>query len=575
MRKIPTLLRSIFTIDVRSLSLFRILLGAFFLYDIVSSRLFYGAFDIAWYTSIPAERSYLMPDDTPHKAPLHQLWFYRGTVQQQYILFGASMVLSSFFMMGYKCNGFTKIVLWILQVSQMSRCMPVSDGSDSYCRHLLLWSCFLPMSSFLWSVDSLQRVPVSNSRGVFGVATMAILLQMVLMYEATVFHRAFDNDPATQTGKKQWLPPELSAVYYALSGDFSSRAGFSLVQSLRNNPEVSQFMTAGAMVMESGAPLLCLLGGNSQLRLLGALLLFLVHAGLLVCFNLPNWQILGMISHVLWIPTCTWDFICQRLPYIDPTYLVQPAAAVYEKTNMKLTPATASLDSDDRRLPCRLRSNPISLVLQYFFLLYMLYNWCGNRGWIAKHDHGDIGEGLRLSQYWVMFASVGQTAHNIHITGTYRSMNSTQTEVDESRIDVLHYIKYGNDKPQDSDDFIEYDMTSRYPSPRWERALHQWTTISPRQDKRRKVMQHMGNALCLLLNEHRLSSKRRHRFPPLERIDMRIRDFPIIPPSKLKFLVRGESRYVVRNNRIPEFFVSVGCPTLVSNVTLATHSKAK
>ena len=199
-------LKQHFCLDARSLAAFRVLMGAYLLYDLVA-RLSLGKYDLAWYTSEEQERSYLNALDTPHRAPLHRIWFYRGSQTFQIAAFALSGVLSLLFCLGIghqEVGGTLKALLWIVQVSQVSRNMYVSDGSDSFIRHLLLWSCFLPLSQ-VWSLDSLQRNSTSkegkpkpsnqqsaNGYDVTGLPCAAMILQIALMYWGTVFHRTLD-----------------------------------------------------------------------------------------------------------------------------------------------------------------------------------------------------------------------------------------------------------------------------------------------------------------------------------------------------------------------------------------------
>jgi hypothetical protein len=47
----------------------------------------------------------------------------------------------------------------------------------------------------------------------------------------------------------------------------------------------------------------------------------------------------------------------------------------------------------------------------------MIYNWLGTRGWIAKLDHGDVGEGLRLSQDCIMHGGTSRNTFTIQLNG--------------------------------------------------------------------------------------------------------------------------------------------------------------
>eukprot|EP00977_Amphora_coffeiformis_P024655 scaffold16595_cov232-Amphora_coffeaeformis.AAC.2 len=414
------------SLDVRSLATFRVFLGVYLLYD-VWSRLALGKYDLAWYTSEPPERSFLAPDDTPHKAPLHQFWFYRGSAALQLSLFGLQTLLAFCFMTGYHCNAVLKTLLFVSQVAQSERNMHMHDGSDSYLPHLLLWSCFLPLSD-IWSIDAtlLKRrkdkeqkrrgkkkrpdsTSYSSSMMVSGLPCLALTIQMALMYWGTVLNRVMDPS-STGAGKSQWMG-NLDAVHYALSGSFATRENL-LTRTIRGNAGLSQFMTAAAMLMEVGAPLILLLGGHKY-RHWGALILFQLHLGLFLALNLPNWQFLGMLTQAIFVPGTFWD--CCGWTMSDNARV----PLLYKKTDGDAPGSSeekATTSTTSSSPPQKISSNAVSMFLQVFFFGYMIYNWLGNRGLVAKHDRGDIGEGLRLSQYWVMYGTVGQKAQTTLLT---------------------------------------------------------------------------------------------------------------------------------------------------------------
>jgi hypothetical protein len=113
--------------------------------------------------------------------------------------------------------------------------MVLTDGSDTFVRHLQLWCCFLPLTEH-WSVDAAMdrrrqqkgthgvTPPSSSGRAVSGLPCLAIVMQIVLMYAGTVFHYTTDllggfNDKTLADLK--WLPPELSAVHYVMHCTFA------------------------------------------------------------------------------------------------------------------------------------------------------------------------------------------------------------------------------------------------------------------------------------------------------------------------------------------------------------------
>ena len=549
------------TLDVRSLAAFRILLGLYLLYDIYD-RTSLGKYDLAWYTSDPPERSYLAAHDTPHKAPLHQFWFYRGSAQFITASFLVSGILSALFTIGLQCHAGVKTLLFIVQTAQHSRCMEVSDGSDAFCRQLLLWSIFLPMAN-VWSLDAMLSKKKSNHPVVVisGLECLSLTLQLALMYWGTVLNRTFDPlfDGTMGTFRQmtwsqawhavlgrsnQWMGG-LSAVHYALSGPFAAREHF-LTHLVRQTAWVSQTLTAQAMMIETLAPLACLLFGDD--RQWPALLLAMLHFGLMMTFRIPNWQLVGMIIQVLWIPSHVWDSWGFRL-HADTQDVMSDAT--YKKTDgdRENKQSVPLIDTTQTTFRSRLAK-----FLHLFFLVHMLYNWMLYRGVMPQLENGDIGQGLRLSQHWVMFGKVAQRAHTLQLTGkillpTPADANekdgSKKNNANMTRLDLLHYIKTrGEDRPQDSPRFVPHDMTYRYPSPRWEKSLHDWSERG-RTDER---AEHMCRALCTLVNEDRVRDHKQK----IDFVEMRYQAVSILPPG-------SEKRYAKRQPLFDDDVVQVKC----------------
>ena len=165
-------------LDPRSVATLRILLAFYILYDIFISRLGWSIsflskgsniiehtvtttqFWLAWYTSIPSSSSILLLDDTPHKAPIHQYWFYRGSIYFQLFCFTVTVMLAILFGIGYKCKPSPPIypvaiipfLLWLNIVALQARAQGLCDGSDTFLRSILFW-CMMMDTSKIWSVD--------------------------------------------------------------------------------------------------------------------------------------------------------------------------------------------------------------------------------------------------------------------------------------------------------------------------------------------------------------------------------------------------------------------------------------
>lgn len=551
-------------LDLRSLALFRILFGLFLLNDIYV-RLSLGKLDLAWYTEDPPYRSYLDPGNTPHKAPLHRIWFYRGSDTFQIFAFALSFILSLLFCVGFCCTGFVKLLLFVVKVAEQCRNNEIHDGSDAYSRHLLLWLCFLPVSDF-WSLDNLvfqkrrNNKTTTTTTSVSGLACLGLTTQMVLVYLGTVLFRTIDLYGWQHLDQCLWLPPQLSAVHYALSDAFASRDNW-LTRTILSNVALSRNLTLAAMLGEFLLPLLCFLSGSH--RHWAALALVGLHIGLLACFNLPNWQIVGVVTQVIWIPSPVWDSMVMKKshqPIVDTLHKKTDSDPHHPETPALSTTSKkdAVIPQQHPYIPRKLSPNPLSL--QIFFFTYMLYNWAGNRGWIAKHDKGDIGEGLRLNQYWIMYGTLdGRTA-------TTQLIGQT---ADFHRIDLYEYIKSHGTKMVEplKEGVVDTGMTLRYPSPRWERALAQW---SSGRDQTLDRGYHFCRALCILLNENhpqkqpqggnKRSVNSSGTNPPLlfTRIELRYKLLDIMPPgAKTRYAQQGtqaqiaQTRYIIQECNIP------------------------
>lgn len=608
--------------------MFRILLGLYLTVETVVGRLSLGRYDIAWYTS-NEPTSYLLATDTPHQAPLHQIWFYRGSNELQYALFVLTAVTAVCFATGcFTHGGPLKVGLFLLVTAQQNRNMYVHDSSDTYVRHLLLWSCFLPLSQ-VWSVDAYwkrkkaikaKKPPITTSASATSFTTTttttmvvstlpayAMAVQILLMYWGTVLARTIDRYGWSlhQLAQPPWLPPQLSAVHYALSGAFAVRDN-ALNVLVQSHPILGQGLTATVMLVECWAPLGCLLYRNVQYRLYCAAILMMLHAVLLLHLRLPQYQCLAILTQTLWIPSHIWDSLPLLVPSlrshqkdggegrVRTTTTNNKDSDSYKKTDGDVndvfrrrtttTDGPAVVVEEPKQLqphqprPQQLRrvqrlanrSPVMSRGIQVFLASYMLYNWLGERQWIAKHDHGDIGEGLRLSQHWIVpydyYAQNDNStvAHNSLLTGVVVAVAGGDNRR-RRRVDLWHYlttgrIEFTDDVVVDDDGrtvevMVPLDMSRRYPSARWERALHGWAAQSmtmPEYGRERGLI--FLRALCILVNQDLFAQ----RVEGLQEMELRFQHIHIRPPGSHR------QRYDTPTRASVDTVVTVSCKPLPS-----------
>jgi len=385
------------------------------------------------------------------------------------------------------------------------------------------------------------------------------------MYLGTVFGRSLDSYTWNELihGKAEWLPPNLTAVHYALSGAFATRDNF-LNHLIRSSPHLSAGMTVFAMLVEGLVAPACLVLVPRRHRHWCAACLVSLHFGLLLSLRLPQWQYLAMLSQTLWIPSHIWDRL-PGLPLLEGSSL---STEEYKKTDGDPSPATTFNTNTTTLSPQQqynTRSNPVSRLLQLFWFLYMFYNFAGERRWIPKHDKGDIGEALRLSQYWVMYAKVGRTAHNTILTGIYAAPVEEEEDIHQlkkdgnsRRIDLLEYIRTGRERNAEPVDFVPQDMSRRFPSARWERALHSWASKSfTNPEYGRQRGEQLGRALCRLFHQDRLRAAANDDTEEegqrlLHAVELRFQHLSILPP--------GSDRRYAEKRAKKDTVVTVPCP---------------
>jgi hypothetical protein len=240
-------------LDARGLAALRFALALHVLLDLHTRYGDGGLASLAWYTSSPEERSILAPLDTPHPHPVHKVWFYRGDVIVQRLLFLSCAATACAFLVGFGCGelGLTSLSLYVQVTALHGRCEAVNDGSDRFLRTLLLWSSLLPLSR-CWSVDAARRARASarTQLRVASVGALGLTAQHVLMYWGTVAFR--------WRGSMWWPSGGLSAVHYVLCADFATRSW--PCELLISRPEIGQAATALTMLTEALVPALLVLG---------------------------------------------------------------------------------------------------------------------------------------------------------------------------------------------------------------------------------------------------------------------------------------------------------------------------
>jgi hypothetical protein len=196
-------LREMLSLDLRSIALFRILLGGIILLDLIwrlpSLEAFYTDFGV-----LPRE----MVTVAWHGAAFFGFHQYFSSVPGVLLLFLVNAVFAVMLLVGWRTRLAT-VVCWLFLISLQNRNPMVLQGGDVLLRVLVFWGMFLPLGAYL-SVDCRSRRPQPGGEmQVFSAGTVALILQVCLVYIFTALLKS--SDSWRTTGDAVYLALQLDA----------------------------------------------------------------------------------------------------------------------------------------------------------------------------------------------------------------------------------------------------------------------------------------------------------------------------------------------------------------------------
>lgn len=290
--RIGALLRLVFSCDLRSLALFRIMLAVALLYVavIVAPDLtaFYSDAGVlpraAQAEAQPFGRlSLLMLSGSPWAARL--VWL--------------ALVLAALaLLVGWRAR-WAAFVAWLAMLSLAGRNGLIAQGGDVLLPLLLFWAMFLPVSA-VFSVDAaLADEDHREAPPVLSVATVGLLVQAVYVY---VFGALLKTDPVWhQHGSAVWLAIHLDTFATPLAHWFRQFAALTFP------------LTLFVFLIELLAPCL-LFFPDARLRVRTATLAFLaaMHVGFRLFLNIGHFWLASLASLSPFLPGAVWDALSRR-----------------------------------------------------------------------------------------------------------------------------------------------------------------------------------------------------------------------------------------------------------------------
>ncbi|MEM6868594.1 MAG: HTTM domain-containing protein [Cyanobacteria bacterium P01_C01_bin.121] len=288
-------LRNRYSLDVRSLALFRMGLALVILAD-----LWTRAGDIVAHYSDVGVLPLAVLNDGIINSGYWSIHTLSGSPVLQGILFLVAGLAAIAMLIGYHTR-IAVIVSWILLISLHNRNPLLIFAADDVLRAVMFWAMFLPLGA-AYSVDramstATRPVPVKFFSG----ATVALMAQQCFIY---IFSAVFKTTSAA------WWP-DGTAVYYSLSYDQYATA---LGRFLLNLGPLLTIFTFVTLAIEWVGPLLIWSPfKNDRARMVAVVIFISLHAGFGLTLNLGIFPFLSIFTWLAFIPTSFWESLSKRV----------------------------------------------------------------------------------------------------------------------------------------------------------------------------------------------------------------------------------------------------------------------
>ncbi len=291
-----TLFRQVFSLDMRSIALFRVLLGSLLLLDLALRSVHMKAF----YTDdgVLPRKLYL---------ELTNRWYWSlhgasGELWWQILLFSVAALFAVALLVGYRTR-LAAFASFVLLASLMNRNGLLLQGGDQLLVIMNFWALFLPLAA-RFSVDSALQPHLSKQPNpevginpsespYFSVATVAIVFQILYLYFFTALLKTGDA----------WVV-RFDAAYYAVSiQHFATPVG----QWMAQFPGLLKVATVYVLGAEFIAPLLVLCPFFwPWIRVAGVLILASLHVAFMLMMHIGLFPLVDFMALSLLIPGALW-----------------------------------------------------------------------------------------------------------------------------------------------------------------------------------------------------------------------------------------------------------------------------
>jgi predicted DCC family thiol-disulfide oxidoreductase YuxK len=295
-------LKTIFSIDLRSLALMRVLLSLLILIDLALR-----ARDISvFYTDagLVPRKTWL---EINHKFHL-SLHAASGDLWWQVLLFCFAAVFAVGLLVGYRTKLMT-VLSWVLLASLLNRNEVILQGGDLLLVIMCFWTMFLPLGA-KWSVDAALQPELKNNPNhirfepskpqlYFSVATIAVILQVLYLYFFTALLKTGDA----------WRFP-FEAAHYTLN---IQHFATPIAMWFKTLGPLLPLGAAYVIAVEFIAPIMVLLPfGWPWIRIVGLLLLTSLHVAFMLLLHIGLFPFIDYMSLTVLIPSIVWIWFARK-----------------------------------------------------------------------------------------------------------------------------------------------------------------------------------------------------------------------------------------------------------------------
>lgn len=277
--------RSAFSLDLRSLALFRILLSIVLIYDLLDRM-------------VDLQDHYTDLGVLPRQALIESavnfwewsIYFSFGNPIGTFLLFSISIIVYCSLLIGYRTR-LSTILAWILLTSLQTRNPMVLQGGDELLKMILFWSIFLPLGAY-FSVDQ----PKQDSKNkFFSAASVGFIFQIIILYTLAGLYKL---------AERYWISGD--ALFLAFS---SMDINTVISRAALNYPELIKWGSIITLIVEIGCPLLLLSPlKNSAIRYVLIFVFIFFHITVFLTFNVGIFITVPIAAWLALLPASFWKF---------------------------------------------------------------------------------------------------------------------------------------------------------------------------------------------------------------------------------------------------------------------------